>query len=181
MSSDSSAKRYAVALFEMARDANRDSSIYQNACDFSGVLERSSDLKIALSHPNIQKADRKKIMSEVLASSGYDHLFCNFLKVLADRSKIALFPKILAEYEALRDKASGRIRAQVYVAQNISAAQKQTLKTKIEGQLGHEVVLQERIEPSIIGGFRLEINGRVYDNSIRRHLERLSEEMHVEK
>ncbi len=179
MSSDTAAQRYAIALFEMARDAKKESIILSNAANFFEVISSSSELKIALSHPNIQRADRKKILDAVLVNANYDPMFANFLRVLSDRGRILIYPRIVSELEVLSDTALGRVRASVYVAQSLTAAQRVQLKAKIESQIGHEVVLQEHIEPSIIGGFRLELQGRVFDNSIRRHLERLREEMKV--
>lgn len=179
MSSDSSAQRYATALFEMARDAKLDAVIYNNAKSFLNLWESASDLRMSLSHPNIKRADRKKILDVILASAGYNKIFENFLRLLSDRGRVMLMPRIVAAYEVLRDNADGRIRASVFVAQPMNSLQKQQLKSKLETQLNHEVVLKEVIEPSIIGGFRLEIQGRVYDNSIRRHLERLSADMHI--
>ncbi len=179
MSSDSAAQRYAIALYEMARDAKLDAVIYRNAQDFMQMLDSATDLKTALSHPNIKRADRKKILDAVLQDAQYETIFANFLRVLADKGKILLYHRIVAEYEVLRDHADGRVRASVYVANPMNPDQKQQLKSKIESQLHHEVALKEIIEPSIIAGFRLEIQGRVYDNSIRRHLERLRSDMHI--
>ena len=179
MSSDSSAQRYAIALFDMARDAKKVDVIMRDATNFSEVLSKSKELKMALSHPNIQRADRRKILNEVLKDAGYDPIFSNFLRVVADRGRILIYPRIVAELEVLSDASIGRVRASVYVAQPMKPAQKAQLKAKIESQIGHEVILQEKIEASIIGGFRLELQGRVFDNSIRRHLERLRDEMHI--
>ena len=179
MSSESSAQRYATALFEMARDAQKVNIIMQNASDFLSILSRSKELKTALSHPNIQRADRKRIIDGVLKNAGYDPMFSNFLRVVVERGRIVIYPRIVSELEVLSDTSSGRVRANVYVAQSMTASQKAQLKARVESQIGHEVVLQEHIEASIIGGFRLELQGRVFDNSIRRHLERLRDEMHV--
>ena len=179
MSTESSAQRYAIAQFEMARDGEKEQSIFESAQSFLKIYEGSSDLRIAFSHPNIQKSDRRRIVEGILERSGYDVMFSNFIRVLVERGRAHLYPRIVSEYEVLMDAACGRIRAQVYVASSLQASQRAQLKSKIESQLKHEVVLQEHIEPSIIGGFRLELQGRVYDNSIRRHLERLREEMHI--
>lgn len=179
MSSESSAQRYAVALFDMARDAGQENQILDEARQFLHVYTSSSDLRLALSHPNIQKSDRKQILESILSRSAYNIKFSNFLRVLVSRGRAQLYPKIVSAYEVLLDAASGRIRATVYVASPLQASQRIQLKSRIESQIGREVVLLEKLEPSIIGGFRLEIQGRVYDNSIRRHLERLREEMHI--
>ena len=180
MGQESSAQRYAQALFDMARDAGAEARIFENAGDFLRVFEGSPELRTALSHPNIQREDRLRVLDAVLAGSGYDRMFANFLRVLVGRGRFLLYAKIVHSYGIMRDDAAGRIRAQVYAAQPLSASQRAALKAKVESQLGHEIVLQERLEPSILGGFRLEVGGRVYDSSIRRHLERLRDSLHTD-
>ena len=51
------------------------------------------------------------------------------------------------------------------------------LKAKVREKLGSEVVFESRIDESLIGGLRVEVNGRVYDSSVRHHLEKMRESM----
>ena len=177
MKSDSTAQKYAEALFGIGTSQGKLEVFQANAVDFQRILDSSKELMIALSHPNIRKTQRKEVINGVLAGSTYDPLFINFVKLVVDRGRIQYFSKIVHAFVGLRDAAVGRLRGVVYVAEPLTADQHERLRAKAQSKLGCEVVLEERIDPSIIGGLRLEINGRVYDSSVKRHLERLREAM----
>lgn len=177
MSNDSVASRYAQALLSLALEAQKLDVVQANAKNFLDVLETSKDLSIALSHPNVQLAQRRAIINAVLEKSDYDRLFINFTKLLVDRGRIQIFAKIYESILSQRDVAEGRVRALLISAQPVTEKQRQALKLKIETQMKCEVVFVEQIDPSIIGGVRLVIGDRVYDNSIRRHLQRLAEDI----
>lgn len=78
-------------------------------------------------------------------------------------------------FVGLRDLDDGRVRGMVFSASPLSLVQKNKLKAKIQSVLGHEVALTEVVDSSLIGGLRVEINGRVYDNTVCRQLEKLRE------
>ena len=76
---------------------------------------------------------------------------------------------------SLRDAAEGRLRGFVYVAQALTPSQKTRLTTKVCQVMGCEVLLSERIDPSLLGGMRVELDGKVYDSTVRRELEKMRE------
>jgi len=177
VNSDSTAQKYAEALFGIGSSQGKLEVFQMNAQDFERVLDSSKDLMIALSHPNIRKTQRKEVIAGVLKECAYDPLFNNFIKLVVERGRIQYYHKIVHSFVGLRDAAVGRLRGVVYVAEPLTAEQHERLRAKVQSKLGCEVVLEEKIEPSIIGGLRLEINGHVYDSSVKRHLERLREAM----
>lgn len=175
MKSDSTAQKYAEALFGIGSSRGKLEVFQANAQDFQKILESSKELMIALSHPNIRKTQRKEIIKSILKESTYDPLFINFVKLVVERGRIQYYPRIVSSFVGLRDTADGRVRGVVYVVESLTSEQHERLRAKAQSKLGCEVVLEERIDPSLIGGLRLEINGRVYDSSVKRHLERLRE------
>ena len=177
MNLDSTARKYAEALFGIGQSTGKLLVFQTNAEDFQRILAQSKDLMTSLSHPNIRKKERMAIVNDVLSRCTYDPVFANFVRLVVERGRIQCFPKIVSSFTGLRDEADGRLRGVVYVASPMSADQLSKLRAKATQKLGHEVLLEERIDPSVIGGLRLEIDGRVYDSSVRRHLERLKESM----
>ena len=173
MSSDSTAHKYAEALYGIGKSRDKLDVFQKNAEDFLRILQSTPDLLTALSHPNIRKVQRKAILNEILSQCTYDIDFANFLRLVVDRNRIAHYAKMVSGFTGLRDEADGRLRGIVYSATPLSGAQKERLRARAQEKLGHEVLLEERIDPSLIGGLCLEIDGRVYDSSVRRYLERL--------
>ena len=167
------ARRYAEALFGLGQSSGKLQVFQSNAEDFLAVMERSKDLKVSLTHPNIRREQRLKIVNTLLADSAYDATFSNFVRLVVERGRASYFPRIVHEYIVLRDDADGRLRGVVYSATALSPEQRQRLNERLMLKLGHEVVLKERIDVSLIGGIRLEVAGRVYDGSVKHHLEQM--------
>ncbi len=58
-----------------------------------------------------------------------------------------------------------------------TADQRQALETTLRGMTGREVELQAEVDPQIMGGLVLEMEGRVYDGSVRARLGALREHL----
>lgn len=177
MSSDTVAMKYAEALFGIGKSTGKLAVFQANADDFLKILTGSRELMTSLSHPNIRRSNRKAILDDVLKKCTYDHVFENFLRLVVERGRIAYYPRIVTSFMGLRDEADGRVRGAVYVATPMSQLQREKLRQRVAQKLNCEVIIEERLDASIIGGLRLEIAGRVYDSSVKRHLERMREAM----
>jgi len=177
VNADSTAQRYAEALFGIGQSSGKLAVFQQNAEDFLGVLKSSKDLMTSLSHPNIRREQRKAIINQVLAGSPYDHVFANFVRLVVERGRIMYYPRIVSSFVGLRDNADGRLRGVVFSATPLSDVQMAHLKSKVQAKLQHEVVFEARIDESLIGGLRVEVNGRVFDSSVKHYLEQMRESM----
>lgn len=175
MNSDVTAHRYAEAIFGIGKDTGKLAVFQRNAEDFLSILEKSKDLYTALSHPNIERCQRRKIVDAVLEKCNYDRVFSNFIRLVVERGRASHFSHIVASMMSLRDAAEGRLRGFVYVAQALTPSQKTRLTTKVCQVMGCEVLLSERIDPSLLGGMRVELDGKVYDSTVRRELEKMRE------
>ena len=177
MNSDTVALRYAEALFSIGQNTGKLANFQKDAENFLKIFNESKDLRTSLTHPNIRRKQRKSIIDDVLANCSYDQLFANFLRLVVDRGRMGYYPKIVASFIGLRDEADGRLRGVVYSATQLSSSQRGRLKEKLEEKLGHEVIIEERIDESLIGGLRVEVEGRVFDGTVKHHLEKIRESM----
>ena len=71
------------------------------------------------------------------------------------------------------NEAYGIAEAQVVSASELDEAQQAALKAKLEELSGKQVVLHLNVDASLIGGLRVDLEGRRYDNSIRTRLDRM--------
>ena len=67
--------------------------------------------------------------------------------------------------------------AVVTSAVRLKEAETVALRAKLEKKLGRQVTLQCHVNPELIGGIRVEVDGRVIDGSIRNKLEEIKEVM----
>ncbi len=86
--------------------------------------------------------------------------------------------EILGYYQILLDEAKGRIRATVISAQVLNEIEKSRLKLALKKILKKEILLEEKVDASIIGGIITKVDGKVYDGSIRTQIEKLTLALH---
>ncbi|MBI4311903.1 MAG: F0F1 ATP synthase subunit delta [Chloroflexi bacterium] len=167
MAKTPSAKRYARAAFELARDA---SLIEQWGADLSrahGALQ-SRGLYDALKFPKLTVAQKVAMVRG--AVSGVHPLALNLLSLLASRDRIGLLPGLIEEFQALADAHYGRVRALVTTAVPLQGDQEQRIKAQLEGMIGSQVVITARVDAEIMGGVMARVGDRIIDGSLRGRL-----------
>ncbi len=162
-----SAKRYARAAFELARDGDQ---IERWAEDLARAREalQAQDLAAYLEFPKLTAAQKVDIVRRAMV--GLHPLVVNLLCLLASRNRIALVPGLLEEYQALADAHYGRVRALVATAVAIEPDQEQRIKAQLEGMIGQQVVISARVDPEIMGGVTARVGDRIIDGSLRGRL-----------
>lgn len=166
-------RRYAKALFELAAD--REEVV---ATELDGYLAayRDSDLNKVLDNPAFQTEARKQIALEVAERLGLSESTRNLVAILVEKKRLGYLESIVAHYHRLLDDLKERVNATLIVPKaldNQKRAEIQELVSKLSG--GKQAVLNEQIEPSIIGGIIIEVGGKVYDGSIRTQLQGLKQ------
>jgi len=90
---------------------------------------------------------------------------------------LAELPAVCDWFAKIRDVAAGRVRASVTTPAALSAADLERLTAVLSGLVGKQVVPEVAIDDSLIAGVVVEVEGRVFDGSVRTSLQRLSERM----
>ena len=88
-----------------------------------------------------------------------------------------MLPLVLDAYLRLADAQSGRVRAKVTTAMPLSDGLKESVRQALSASVGKEVIITERIDASILGGVIAEVEGRVFDGSVRSRLDALRQEL----
>ncbi|MCL2654305.1 MAG: F0F1 ATP synthase subunit delta [Coriobacteriia bacterium] len=72
----------------------------------------------------------------------------------------------------LRDE-QGRLIATVSVVQPLDEARVAELADKLSAKLGEAVVIDQKVDPQLIGGVKISVNGKLFDGSVKAQLSRL--------
>jgi F-type H+-transporting ATPase subunit delta len=170
------AKRYARALASVASEERRLEEV-------GAELERTADwladpeLATALAAPNLGPAARRGLIGSITESLGLSELTTNFLGLLAQRNRLGQFRSIGDAYRAIVDRELGRVRARIHSAEPLSPASLAELNRVLDGICGKKVLPSVEVDSALIGGLTVEIEGRVYDGSVRTQLEHLTRAM----
>ncbi|HEX7820356.1 MAG TPA: F0F1 ATP synthase subunit delta [Sphingobium sp.] len=168
------AGRYALALFELARDNGQIDSVGQSLSTVKAALAEVADFRTLVSSPLIARADAEKAVAGVAASLGLDTLTGKFLGVLASNRRLDKLSGMIRSYETLVSAHKGETRAEVTSAYPLSAEQVDALAAKLKARVGSDVSLETRVDPAIMGGLVVKIGSQMIDSSIRTRLNTLA-------
>ncbi len=160
---------YAKALFVLAgeKECHKD---YKKALELvDEVLDKNPAYTELLSTFAIPLDERLKVL-EVAFSNSIPKDILSFLKILCEKRHIAEFTECANRYFALYNELDNVSIAKVISAVELTEAQKTALKEKLEKTSAHKMVIDYRVDKSIIGGLIIEIDGKIMDSSLKKHL-----------
>ena len=164
------AERYAIALL----DIGIEKGIFENlATELNRIVDlfnQSSDLHRVFTHPRFNADARKKVLGKLLERLSVCPTIRNFTFLLVDRNRILSLPAILESYQSLVDRHLGRVRAEVVVARKLNPVDEQRLVKALKALSNRDVLIEETVDPSILGGLIARVGGRVYDGSLKTRL-----------
>lgn len=167
-------RRYARAIFQLAQEENREDTLGQEVDHFLNAYSNAS-LKMVLNNPSFSMQSRKNVTVQVAKSIKLTPLLIRFLSLLVERDRMAYLPSIAIHYRRYLDEAKGRVQARVVAATPLGEATMERLRKVLQTIREKNVILKEETDPELIGGVLIEMEGKVYDGSIRTQLERMKE------
>jgi len=167
------ARRYARALFGLAKEEGRISETREELHRLAGVLEESEELRNVLFRPLHPIAERRAVLVEISGRLGVAPTVRKFFSFLVDQRRLIDFEGICAEYERLADVAAGRSRAEVVTAAPLSDEQRERLRRALSARTGMDVELDVAVDASLLGGAIASVGAVVFDGSLRTQLTQL--------
>ena len=167
-------RRYSKALFQLAQEQRQEEAIGQEIEQFFTAYAGSA-LPTVLNNPAFSLESRKKILIEVTKSLRLSPLSVHFLSILLDRDRLPYLSSIVEYYRRLLNELKGRVEATVVAASPLEAAMVESLRRTLHGISGKEVVLHEKDDPALLGGLLVELEGKIYDGSVRTQLEQMKQ------
>ncbi|HEY9902698.1 MAG TPA: ATP synthase F1 subunit delta [Candidatus Sericytochromatia bacterium] len=164
---------YAEALMSLAQSSDLIDRFGEEVGSLLNLLENSDDLQVFLASP-VVSADKKKAVLQQIVGEQLHPYMMNFLMILVDRRRIPFLDGILHQFQALLRKLKQTVVAEVTSAVELSDAQRQSVSDKVKAFSGaHEVELDTKIDPELIGGVIIKVGSQVIDASLRGQLRRI--------
>ncbi|AYC28834.1 F0F1 ATP synthase subunit delta [Paenisporosarcina cavernae] len=176
MSKSQAAKRYALALFQLAQEKNQLAFIEEDLREVKVVFQENPELLNVFHSPKFSLDKKKQILSELFANA--NPFVLNTLKVLVDARRIGETVEVANEFATLSNDFQGIADAKVYSTRPLTDEERASISTAFAKQVGKQALrIENEIDPSLIGGIRLQIGGRIFDSSISAKLDRLKKEL----
>jgi F-type H+-transporting ATPase subunit delta len=164
------AVRFAEAAFAVARDSNQ-LDAWLTALEQASSIYDNHAAELFLTSP-VESAEKKQaVLRELLP--GVSPEVGRFLAILTHRGRLDLVPEIATVFRRLLNEYRSIAVAQVTTAVPIDERQKSVIASRLSTRTGKTVVVETRVDPSILGGVVAQIGDNVIDGSVRGRLERL--------
>jgi ATP synthase F1 delta subunit len=160
---------YGKALFEAAQEVDKVTLILDELNSIYEIFNQEPDFREFFNTPVISGPEKKKAIKNIFAGRISDETF-NFLMILIDKRRTASFVRIVKEYRKLIDRNLGISLGTIISAEPLTDIQMSSFEEKTGNLLKKNVKLTNRVEPSILGGVKIFIEGKVIDASIRKQL-----------
>jgi F-type H+-transporting ATPase subunit delta len=167
------AGRYASALFDLANETSKTSDVEGDLVKFQELLDESPDLLRVVRSPVIGSGDQSRAIAAILNRVGIGGLTANFLKLVTANRRLFVIQDIIKVYRALSAQARGEITAEVTSAFALNDGQVTALKETLKASVGKEVTLQQRVDPSLLGGLVVKVGSRMIDSSLKTKLQNM--------
>lgn len=163
-------REYGEGLYALCAEENISEPVLEELKTLRGLFRDQPDFIRLLSNMTIPKEERTQVLKSVLDGQVHPYVL-NFLCILVERGAVHEFDSCAAAYREYYQAAHQISRAEVTTAKPLDDSQRERLIKKLREMSGRQVELTEKTDPDILGGVLLEMDGRRYDNTIRRRLE----------
>ncbi len=176
MSQSVAAKRYALALFELAQQNGQITPIQEELHELKKVFQDNKGLGQLLESPKLSMAKKKELLGDLF--KGANQLILNALYVLLDGKRINEVIHFVDEFNTFANDAIGVAEATVYSTLPLTDQQSQSISNAFAQKVGKQSLkITNIIDPSLIGGIRLQMGNQIYDSSVSAKLEHLKRDL----
>lgn len=169
-----SSKDYAAALFSLTCEERAEEKVMAAMEQMDVRLREHPAFAAILFSPTLPTAERERLLQEVLPRNGQDLLLPFFL-FFCKGERASHFHECVEEYRRLLQRKNHVTVAMATFALPPTASELSALQSTLKRTHGGEILLEHRVDPSILGGVILEMEGRITDGSLRRRLQSIKE------
>ncbi|MFY0611690.1 MAG: F0F1 ATP synthase subunit delta [Hyphomicrobiaceae bacterium] len=171
------AGRYASALLDTANEDNQLVAVEGDIDAISRLIDESEDMRRLVRSPVFSAEDQAMAVESVLTKAGAQPLTLNFFKLLVRNRRLFAVPDIIRAFKALAADARGEVRAEVASAIALNDAQLNDLRETLKASVGKDVMLETKVDPSLLGGLVVKIGSRMVDSSLKTKIATLKTRM----
>lgn len=166
------AREYGTALYELAGEEALQEEVFSQLEFLRECFREQPEYIRLLCTRSIEPDVRKNLVADAFEGQLHPYVL-NFLKILTARGAMDRFDECAQMYRQMYNEANHIAEASVVSAVDLTEQQALAIQQRLEKISGKKIVLHVKVNPELIGGVQVDLEGRRYDNSIRTRLERL--------
>lgn len=166
------AVRYAQALLDVCIEQQLVDGVSESFDGMMSALAGQSGLRVFLQSPQVRTEEKKELLRKVLADQ-VEPVLLDFVELLIDKDRLIHIADIHEEFQNLVEKHQGLQRARVVTAVPLPADQEAELVAKLEAHTTNRIILEKKVDPSVLGGVCVTLGDKILDGTVRAGLDEL--------
>jgi F-type H+-transporting ATPase subunit delta len=176
MSEIKAASRYAKSLIDLSIELNALEDMKNDMVLIEQVIRKNSVLEAVLSNPIIPLSKKAGILTTIFGAQVHQATQ-SFLKLIVSKGRSAILFETSKQFVLQYNQIKGIVAANVVSAVELTDANRAEIVALVKAQVGAQaVILNEKIDTKLIGGFVLTVGDKQFDASISNSLNKLRKE-----
>lgn len=167
---------YATALFELCCENDCLSEVYDEMGQTDKIFSDNGEFVKLLSSPLVTDDNKHEILNKTFSGKVTD-LFFDFLCVLSDKGRTGAFSGIYTEFKDMYNKQMNILEVKVTIAEEMGDEIREKLINKLSSVTGKTVLLDEKIDKSLLGGIIVKYDNTEIDSSVKGKLNKLKKQI----
>jgi len=170
------ALRYVNALFGASEKRGLESQVLADLESIRQLEASGPSLQTFLESPSVLTEHKESITRRVLESH-VEEIVVQFILLMLRKKRVQHLPLVLEPFRRLVEAKHGIAHADLVTAVPVDDETVSRMRAQLEALTGKKVALDRKVDPAILGGAVVTLEGRVLDSSLRQRLQDLREEL----
>ena len=168
--------KYAKTLFDVCTTSNCINEIHKGLKDIAYLYNKSSAFRMILITKRLNNKDKIDIISKTL--NHFDLIIVEFLSIIISNNQSNKILNIISKFNYLVNTRSNIQNIEITTADSIDELFLNSLIENLQLHLNKKEKINTKTDPEIIGGIKLRIGNRIFDNSVSYQIKQLKKTLH---
>lgn len=169
-------KVYSEAMFELAAEQNCAAEVFGELEALKKLWEENPGFSKLLDAPTISLEEKLGIAEKAFKGRVSETVY-NFICVLTEKGRAGVLPEIADSYKEKWYDFSGIAEVTVTTSEPLTDALREKLLNKLKTVYKKEIRLEERVDPSLMGGMVVKYGNTMLDGSVRTRMDNIQKQI----
>ena len=175
--SNSTAKSYALALYELSKDSNELDKAEEDINSLKQLLKNSFEFKEVILNPTISKGEKKNVLLAISDNNKFCQTLKKFLGFVTMKNRLFFLNKIIENFLNLLSINKGELKAKLISSKKLSKEEQRKIQGELSKDFKSPLNIDFEYDPNLIAGLVVQVGSVMVDTSIKNKLKKLEKNM----